>query len=100
MAASESTSKGRRGPELRNTWQRRSSTQQGGEAWGHRTRDSVRAHLGREARSEAEEHVAAPELNSARRRGPGARGHVAAPELTSAETSQSPVCQSFIARQH
>jgi hypothetical protein len=43
----------------------------GGRAWSHVTRGSVGAHLGREARPEAEEHVAAPELNSARRRGLG-----------------------------
>jgi hypothetical protein len=35
VVASEPTSAGRRGLELRNTWQRRSSTQQGGEATGH-----------------------------------------------------------------
>jgi hypothetical protein len=46
VAALEPTSTGRRGPELKNTWQCRSSTQQGGEARGH---------------------VAAPELTSARR---------------------------------
>jgi hypothetical protein len=43
--------------------------------WGSRarnngTRRSVGAHLGREASSEAEGHVAMPELSSARRRGP------------------------------
>jgi hypothetical protein len=60
VAAPEPTSAGRRGPELRNTWQRRSSTQQGGEARGHGIRGSDGAHLGREARSGVEEHVAAP----------------------------------------
>jgi hypothetical protein len=49
------------------TWQHRSSplgkTRPG-------PRDSVEAHLGREARSGAEEHMAAPEFNSARRQGP------------------------------
>jgi hypothetical protein len=63
---------------------------------------SAGAHLSREARSGAEEHVAAPELSSrggrarshgtrgsieahlGRERRPGATGHVAAPELTSA----------------
>jgi hypothetical protein len=39
----------------------------------HGIRGSAGAHLGREARSEAEQHVAAPELNSARRRGPEPR---------------------------
>jgi hypothetical protein len=38
----------------------------GGRAQSHGTRGSAGAHLGREARSRAEEHVAAPELNSAR----------------------------------
>jgi hypothetical protein len=37
VAASESTSAGRRGLELRNTWQRRNSTQQGGEVRSHGT---------------------------------------------------------------
>jgi hypothetical protein len=46
---------------------------QGGRVWSHRTRRSVRAHLDKETRSRAEEHVTAPELNSARRRGPGPR---------------------------
>jgi hypothetical protein len=45
----------------------------GGRARSHGTRGSARAHLGKEARSEAEEHVAAPELNSARRQGPRSR---------------------------
>jgi hypothetical protein len=39
----------------------------GDRARSHRTRDSARAHLGKEARSGAEEHVAIPELNSVRR---------------------------------
>jgi hypothetical protein len=39
----------------------------GGRGQSHGTRGSAGAHLGREARSGAEEHVAAPELNSARR---------------------------------
>jgi hypothetical protein len=82
VTAPEPTSVGRRGPELRNTWQRRSSplreaeeaselSSRGGRARSHGTRGNARAHLGREARSGAEERVAAPELNSARRRGPG-----------------------------
>jgi hypothetical protein len=72
----------------------------GGRAQSHGTRGSAGAHLGREARSGAEEHVAVLELNSARRRGLGTRGstgahlskevrsgavgHVAAPDPTSA----------------
>jgi hypothetical protein len=72
----------------------------GGRAQSHGTRDSAGAHLGREARSRAEERVAALELNLARRRAPGPRGstgahlskgvrsgatgHVAAPKPTSA----------------
>jgi hypothetical protein len=40
---------------------------QGGRARSHGTCGSAGAHLGREVRSGAEEHVAAPELNSARR---------------------------------
>jgi hypothetical protein len=50
-AAPKPTSAGRRGSELRNMWQHRSSTQQGDEAQSHRTRGSTRAHLGRKARS-------------------------------------------------
>jgi hypothetical protein len=72
----------------------------GGRARSRGTRGSARAHLGREARPEAKEHVAASELNSVMRRGPGpqgsgrahlskevrsgAAGHVAALEPTSA----------------
>jgi hypothetical protein len=70
VAALEPTSVGRRGPELRNTWQRRSLTQQGGEARGHVTRGSTRAHLSKEVRSGATGHMAAPELTSAGRCGP------------------------------
>jgi hypothetical protein len=54
---------------------------QGGRARSHRTRGSARAHLSREARSEAEEHVATQELNSIRR--PRATGYVEVLELTS-----------------
>jgi hypothetical protein len=54
----------------------------GGRARSHGTRSGARAHLNREARSEAEEHTAAPKLSS---RGGEARGHVAALEPTSAE---------------
>jgi hypothetical protein len=72
---------------------------QGDRARNHGIRGSVGAHLSREARSKAEEHVAAPELNLVRRRGHGTRGstgahlgrearseaeeHVEVPELTS-----------------
>jgi hypothetical protein len=72
----------------------------GGRARSYGTRGSTRVHLDREVRSGAEEHVAASELNSARRRGPGPRGstrvhlgrkarsgakeHVVASELNSA----------------
>jgi hypothetical protein len=54
------------------TWQRRSPPR-GGRARSHGTHGSARAHLSREARTGAEEHVAAPELNSARRQGSGPR---------------------------
>jgi hypothetical protein len=45
----------------------------GGRAQSHKTRGSAGAHLGREVRSEAKEHVATVELNSARRQGPEPR---------------------------
>jgi hypothetical protein len=45
----------------------------GGRAWSRGTRGSIRAHLDREVRSRAEEHVTASELNSVRRRGPEPR---------------------------
>jgi hypothetical protein len=54
MVAPEPTSAGRRGPELRNTWQRRSSPL-------------------REAEPGAMGHVAAPEPTSAGRQGPELR---------------------------
>jgi hypothetical protein len=72
-----------------------------GRARSHGTRGSTGAHLGREVRFRAKEHKAVPELNSARRRGPGPRdtwqhrssplqggevravGHVVAPDPTS-----------------
>jgi hypothetical protein len=60
----------RRGPELRNTWQCRSSTQQGGEARGHEPRGSTGAHLSKEVRSGAVGHVAALEPTSTGRCGP------------------------------
>jgi hypothetical protein len=69
MAALQPTSAGKRGPKLRNTWQRRSSTQQGGEARGHGTCGSTGAHLGRQARSRAAGHMEVPELTSIERRG-------------------------------
>jgi hypothetical protein len=65
----EPTSAGRRGPELRNAWQCRSSTQQGDEARGHRPCGSTGAHLSKEVRSGAAGHVAAPEPTSAGRCG-------------------------------
>jgi hypothetical protein len=45
----------------------------GDRARSHGIRDSAGAHIDREAMSEAKEHVAAPELNLARRRDPGPR---------------------------
>jgi hypothetical protein len=51
VAAPEPISTRRRGPELRNTWQRRSLTQQGGEVRGHGTRGSTGSHLSKEVRS-------------------------------------------------
>jgi hypothetical protein len=101
MAAPELTSARRRGPEPRDTWQHRSSPQQGGEVQTRGTRGSTGAHLIKEARSGAEGHVAAPELTSVRRRGlghgtrssvgahlskktrSGATGHMVAPKPTS-----------------
>jgi hypothetical protein len=50
----------------------------GGRGRSHGTRGSAGAHLDREARSGAEEHVAAPELNSARRRDLGPCGNTGA----------------------
>jgi hypothetical protein len=70
MAAPEPTSAERRGPEPRDTWQRRSPPQRGGEVRSHETHGSVGAHLSREARSGAIGHVAASEPISAGRRGP------------------------------
>jgi hypothetical protein len=51
VAAPEPTSTGRRGPELRNTWQRRSSTPQGGETRVHGTCGVTGAHLDSKVRS-------------------------------------------------
>jgi hypothetical protein len=61
----------------------------GGRARSYETRGSAGAHLVWEARSEGEERMKAPELNSVRRRGPGSRvrsgavGHVASLKPTS-----------------
>jgi hypothetical protein len=74
----------RQGPELRDTWQRRNSPQHGGEVRGRETRGGAGAHLCREVRSGAKGHVAASELTSARRRGPGPRDtwrHQSPPEV-------------------
>jgi hypothetical protein len=70
VAAPEPTSLGRRGPELRNMWWRRSSTQQRDEARGHEPHGSTGAHLSMEVRSGATRHVAALKPNSAGRYGP------------------------------
>jgi hypothetical protein len=53
VAAPEPTLAGRRGPKMRNTWHRRSSTQQVGKTRGHETCGSTGAHLSREVRSGA-----------------------------------------------
>jgi hypothetical protein len=93
-------------------WQHRSSPL--GEARSG-PRGSARAHLGREARSRAEEHMAAPELSSRRGRARShetrgstrahlsmearsrAEEHVAAPELNSARRRGS---EPWFTRQH
>jgi hypothetical protein len=62
VAAPEPTLTGRRGPELRNTWHRQSSTQQEDEARVHGTHDSTGVHLNRKTRSGAVGHVEVPEL--------------------------------------
>jgi hypothetical protein len=59
VAAPELTSARRRGSELRNTWWRRSSPQQGGEVWGHGTHGGSGAHFYREVWFEATTYVAA-----------------------------------------
>jgi hypothetical protein len=59
VAVPEPTSARRRGPEPWDTWQRRSPHWQGGEVQGCRTHGSAGAYLDREARSEANGHVAA-----------------------------------------
>jgi hypothetical protein len=70
MAEPEPTSAGRQGPELRNMWRHRSSTQQGDEARGHKPCGSTGAHLSKEVRSGAAGHMVAPEPTSAGRCGP------------------------------
>jgi hypothetical protein len=57
VAASEPTSAGRRGSELRNAWWRWSSTQQGNKTRGHGPRDITGAYLSKKVRSEAVGHV-------------------------------------------
>jgi hypothetical protein len=52
ITAPELTFSGMQGPELRDTWQRRSSPQHGGEVQGCRTRGGAEAHLYREVWSE------------------------------------------------
>jgi hypothetical protein len=59
VVAPEFTLSGRQGPELRDTWQRRSSSQQGGEVWGRGTRGGVEVRLCIEVWSEARAYVAA-----------------------------------------
>jgi hypothetical protein len=59
MAVSEPTSVGMLGLELGDTWQCRSSPQQGGEVRGHMTRGGTGAHLCKEVWSEAITYVAA-----------------------------------------
>jgi hypothetical protein len=46
-------------PDLRDTSQNQSPSQQGDEVWNRRASDNTRAHLGREVRSEVTWHVAA-----------------------------------------
>jgi hypothetical protein len=59
VAAPELTSSKRRGPKLRDMWQRRSSSQQGGEVRDRETRGEAGAHLYREMWSEATAYVTA-----------------------------------------
>jgi hypothetical protein len=69
VAAPKRTSTRRRNPGPWDTWEHRSSSHQGGEVRGHKTCSSVRAHLSKEARSEAMGHMVAPEPTSAGRCG-------------------------------
>jgi hypothetical protein len=59
---------------LRDTWQRRSSPQQGGEVRGRGTHGGTGAHLGNEARSGAVGYMVASETTSVGRWGLGPRG--------------------------
>jgi hypothetical protein len=59
VAAPELTLPGRQGPEPRDTWQHRSSPQQGGEVRGRGTRVSTEAHLCREVWSKVIAYVVA-----------------------------------------
>jgi hypothetical protein len=68
VAASGLTSSERRGPELRDTWQRQSSPQQGGDVRGRGTCGGAGAHLDREVRSGTVRHVAVSEPTSVGRR--------------------------------
>jgi hypothetical protein len=70
MAVPEPTSPRRRGPELRDMWQRQSSPQHRGKIRGRGTCGSVGAHLSMEERSRAMGHMAAPEPTSTGRCGP------------------------------
>jgi hypothetical protein len=67
VEAPEPTSAGKRGPKLSDTWQRRSSPQQGDEVQSRGTHDSDGADLDREARFSAVRHVAAPDPTSTER---------------------------------
>jgi hypothetical protein len=67
VAALELASTGKRGSELRNTWRRQSSTQQGDETPG--PRGNTEAHLSKEVSSGAAGHVTAQEPTSAGRCG-------------------------------
>jgi hypothetical protein len=68
VAASESTSVERRGPEPYDMWQHQSPSQMGGEVRSYRTRGNAGAHLSREMRSEDIKYVAALEPTSTGRR--------------------------------
>jgi hypothetical protein len=70
VKAPEPTSAGKRGPELRDTWQRRSSPQQGDEVQSRGTHGSDGADLDKEARFSAVRHVPAPDPTSTEMCGP------------------------------
>jgi hypothetical protein len=59
VAVPELTLSGRQDSNLRDTWQCRSSPQQGGEVRSHGTHGSARAHLNKKVRSDAVGHIAA-----------------------------------------